>query len=183
MSSTSSVPFTHLKKLSKDYLKVSIFTNYSVPKLFKNCLSFVESVWALIFPTVSPFDGSSFVSSASVSFVPAFLFQRVVFDWIGLYATNPFRVLFSIMIVNVIFSFIYTLFYSANNYLTCMDPGVDIVEMLFGNLYFSAITFFTVGYGDCSPIGFFKLLSPIEGFIGVFLMSYFTVAFVRKILR
>ena len=120
---------------------------------------------------------------STLLFVPAFLFQRVVFDWIGLYATNPFRVLFSIMIVNVIFSFIYTLFYSANNYLTCMDPGVDIVEMLFGNLYFSAITFFTVGYGDCSPIGFFKLLSPIEGFIGVFLMSYFTVAFVRKILR
>jgi len=40
-----------------------------------------------------------------------------------------------------------------------------------------------VGYGDCSPVGLFKFLSPIEGFIGVFLMSYFTVAFVRKILR
>ena len=120
---------------------------------------------------------------STLLFVPAFIFQRVVFDWIGLYATNPFRVLFSIMIVNVIFSFIYTLFYSTNNYLTCMDPNVDFVDMLFGNLYFSAITFFTVGYGDCSPIGFFKLLSPIEGFIGVFLMSYFTVAFVRKILR
>jgi hypothetical protein len=64
-----------------------------------------------------------------------------------------------------------------------MDPSVDFVEKLSGNLYFSAITFFTVGYGDCSPVGLFKLLSPIEGFIGVFLMSYFTVAFVRKILR
>ena len=116
-------------------------------------------------------------------FIPNFLFQRVVFDWIGLYATNPFRVLFSIVIVNFIFSFIYTSFYSVTNYLTCMDPNVDFVEKIFGNLYFSAITFFTVGYGDCSPIGYFKILSPIEGFIGVFLMSYFTVAFVRKILR
>ena len=116
-------------------------------------------------------------------FVPNFLFQRIVFDWIGLYATNPFRVLFSIVIVNFIFSFIYTFFYSISNYLTCMDPSVDFVEKLSGNLYFSAITFFTVGYGDCSPVGLFKLLSPIEGFIGVFLMSYFTVAFVRKILR
>jgi hypothetical protein len=120
---------------------------------------------------------------STLLFIPTFLFQRIVFDWIGLYATNPFRVLFSIVIVNFLFSLIYTFFYSASNFLTCMDPSVGLLEKLSGNLYFSAITFFTVGYGDCSPIGFFKLLSPIEGFIGVFLMSYFTVAFVRKILR
>jgi hypothetical protein len=120
---------------------------------------------------------------ATLIFIPTFLFQRIVFDWIGLYATNPFRVLFSIVIVNFIFSLVYTFFYSASNYLTCMNSNVDFIEKISGNLYFSAITFFTVGYGDCSPVGFFKLLSPIEGFIGVFLMSYFTVAFVRKILR
>ena len=39
------------------------------------------------------------------------------------------------------------------------------------------------GYGDCSPMGYFKIIAPVEGFIGVFLMSYFSVAFVRKILR
>ena len=120
---------------------------------------------------------------STILYIPNFLFQRVVFDWIGLYATNPFRVLFSILIVNIIFSIIYTFFYSPSNYLTCLNPDVSLFEKLFGNLYFSAITFFTVGYGDCSPVGFFKLLSPIEGFVGVFLMSYFTVAFVRKILR
>ena len=120
---------------------------------------------------------------STLLFIPTFLFQRIVFDWIGLYATNPFRVLFSIVIVNFLFSLIYTFFYSTSNYLTCMDPSVSLFDKFSGNLYFSAITFFTVGYGDCSPIGFFKLLSPVEGFIGVFLMSYFTVAFVRKILR
>jgi hypothetical protein len=64
-----------------------------------------------------------------------------------------------------------------------MDNSVGIFEKILGNLYFSAITFFTVGYGDCSPLGFFKILAHLEGFVGVFLMSYFTVAFVRKILR
>ena len=49
--------------------------------------------------------------------------------------------------------------------------------------YHSAITFFTIGYGDYYPSGFFRWLSSIEGFVGLFLMSYFTVAFVRKILR
>ena len=116
-------------------------------------------------------------------FMPNFIFQRLVFDKVGLYATNPFRVLFSIVIVNFIFSLIYTFYYSVENTLTCMDNSVGVFDKILGNLYFSAITFFTVGYGDCSPLGFFKILAPIEGFIGVFLMSYFTVAFVRKILR
>ena len=120
---------------------------------------------------------------ALILFMPNFLFQRLVFDKVGLYATNPFRVLFSIVVVNFIFSLIYTMFYSASNMLTCMDNSVGIFEKILGNLYFSAITFFTVGYGDCSPLGFFKILAPLEGFVGVFLMSYFTVAFVRKILR
>ncbi|MEE3097943.1 MAG: potassium channel family protein [Bacteroidota bacterium] len=116
-------------------------------------------------------------------FIPNFLFQRIVFDWIGLYATNPFRVLFSIVIVNFIFSGIYSLLYSSVNYLTCLVSFNGLSEKVWTNLYFSAITFFTVGYGDCSPMGYFKIIAPIEGFIGVFLMTYFTVAFVRKILR
>jgi hypothetical protein len=120
---------------------------------------------------------------ALILFMPNFLFQRLVFDKVGLYATNPFRVLFSIVIVNFIFSLIYTFFHTKINTLTCLSEEISFLDQFFGNLYFSAITFFTVGYGDCSPLGFFKLLAPIEGFVGVFLMSYFTVAFVRKILR
>jgi hypothetical protein len=49
--------------------------------------------------------------------------------------------------------------------------------------YHSAITFFTIGYGDFFPSGHIRWLSAAEGWAGVFLMSYFTVAFVRKILR
>ena len=51
------------------------------------------------------------------------------------------------------------------------------------SLYYSAITFFTVGYGDYFAVGWLKGVAALEGFCGVFLMSYFTVAFVRKILR
>jgi hypothetical protein len=54
----------------------------------------------------------------------------------------------------------------------------------FGNcVYYSAITFFTIGYGDYFAEGYLKPFAAFEGFTGVFLMSYFTVAFVRKILR
>lgn len=51
------------------------------------------------------------------------------------------------------------------------------------SFYHSAITFFTIGYGDFVPVGAIRLFCGFEGFIRVFLMAYFTVAFVRKILR
>ena len=50
-------------------------------------------------------------------------------------------------------------------------------------LYFSVVTLATIGYGDFAPDGFARIIAGTEGFMGVFMMSYFTVAFVRKILR
>jgi hypothetical protein len=54
---------------------------------------------------------------------------------------------------------------------------------LLQSFYHSAITFFTIGYGDVYPMGLSRIISGLEGFMGVFMMSYFTVAFVRKVLR
>ena len=50
-------------------------------------------------------------------------------------------------------------------------------------MYHSAITFLTIGYGDYYPTGGCRGLSIAEGWAGLFMMAYFTVAFVRKILR
>ena len=69
------------------------------------------------------------------------------------------------------------------NLISCIPNDLSIGAKFFESLYFSSITFFTIGYGECVPQGFFKVIAPIQGFTGVFLMSYFTVAFVRKILR
>ncbi len=111
-------------------------------------------------------------------------FQKVIFDYMGLYATSPIRVLLSIIFANLLYGFIYTIFVFYNsNYISCIDSGLNFTEKLLDSFYFSSITFFTIGYGECTPSGLLKIISPIEGFTGVFLMSYFTVAFVRKILR
>mgnify|MGYP006452504657 FL=1 len=67
--------------------------------------------------------------------------------------------------------------------ISCINDQMNIIDKGLNSFYFSAITFFTIGYGECVPTGLLKIISPIEGFTGVFLMSYFTVAFVRKILR
>jgi hypothetical protein len=59
----------------------------------------------------------------------------------------------------------------------------DHLSKFLQSFYHSAITFFTIGYGDVYPLGFSRVVSGLEGFMGVFMMSYFTVAFVRKVLR
>jgi len=50
-------------------------------------------------------------------------------------------------------------------------------------LYFSTITFTTVGYGDITPIGFTKGIAMIEAFGGIFVGPILIVSLSRKFLR
>ena len=110
--------------------------------------------------------------------------KKAVFDWVGLYATSPGRVLISIFLVYGAYSVLYVLFeLSGHGAISCITPGLSIFEKVIDSFYFSAVTFLTIGYGDCTPTGIFKVIAPFEGWMGVFMMSYFTVAFARKILR
>jgi hypothetical protein len=55
---------------------------------------------------------------------------------------------------------------------------------VFGNcLYYSVVTFTTLGYGDIAPLGFAKVVAALEAFTGAFSMSLFVVVFVRKMAR
>ena len=114
---------------------------------------------------------------------PNYSFKWPVFDKIGLYATSPGRVLLSVVFFWMTFGFIYIIVQLtglANNF----SAGIpDHISFFAQSFYHSAITFFTIGYGDVYPMGMSRIFSAMEGFMGVFMMSYFTVAFVRKILR
>lgn len=113
---------------------------------------------------------------------PLYWFKLGLFDRAGLYATSPVRVLITMLAWFVVFSFVY--------YLLIATTSADIIAsvddqltMIARSFYHSAITFLTIGYGDHYPFGSIRWVSSIEGFFGLFLMSYFTVAFVRKVLR
>ncbi len=118
----------------------------------------------------------------------SYFFRWLIFDKVGLYATDPVRVLMSMTVVFLLFSTIYII-------LPLITHHTEIISSLFKEgdprdltmvqkaFYHSTITFLTIGYGDYYPAGIIRWLSGVEGFIGLFLMSYFTVAFVRKILR
>jgi uncharacterized protein YjbI with pentapeptide repeats len=111
-------------------------------------------------------------------------FQWLVFDKIGLYATAPGRVLLSVFIFWIFFGSLFFTFDITGIGKTMSSVGnPDQLSPFLQSFYHSAITFFTIGYGDVYPQGCSRILSGIEGFIGVFMMSYFTVAFVRKVLR
>lgn len=116
--------------------------------------------------------------------MPLIGFQKLVFDRMGLYATAPMRVFSSMFIVYCVFSLLYVIIpLISDARINCPGEVDGFLGEVGNTFYFSAITFLTIGYGDCLPSGGLKWLSPTEGWVGVFMMSYFTVAFVRKILR
>ncbi|MCF6185609.1 MAG: potassium channel family protein, partial [Bacteroidales bacterium] len=116
-----------------------------------------------------------------------YAFKWLVFDKMGKFATDPLRVLSTMLLTYLLFTLLYIFMAKIGN--------VHIVSSLFAPndprilgpigkaFYHSAITFLTIGYGDYYPDGISRWISSVEGFVGLFLMSYFTVAFVRKILR
>lgn len=62
-------------------------------------------------------------------------------------------------------------------------PMENLVSDFFKSLYFSIVTFTTVGYGDITPTGYSLLLSGIEMFLGVTMVGVWTATLARKITR
>ncbi|MFK4784574.1 potassium channel family protein [Fusobacterium sp. MFO224] len=84
------------------------------------------------------------------------------------------RCLLSILLINICFAFLFFL----------MKYDVNQWGKLFECLYFSVITFSTVGYGDISPgTNLLKLLSAFEGLLGIFFTSAFVICLTRKYVK
>jgi len=116
--------------------------------------------------------------------LPSYGFKKLVFDWMGLYATSPLRVVLSNVVMILFFALLYTIIpYFSDASLTTINPDDPFWTKYWIAAYYTGITYFTVGYGEIVPIGILRLVADLTAFIGVFMMSYFTVAFVRKILR
>lgn len=114
------------------------------------------------------------------------------------YYTSWERTLLSMVVVIVSFFLLYCFF---PNLLMCKDVQLNsknlfitVFEMLknsnfdanfliskFGNtLYFTIITFTTVGYGDIIPLNWMKMAVSLESFLGVFFTSSFVVSLSRR---
>ncbi len=103
------------------------------------------------------------------------------------YGENPVRViLFSL---SIIFSFalVYFLFgIRGPEHKIQYNPHISVfsnIYFLLETLYFSVVTFTTLGYGDISPIGITRFFATFEAFIGSFSLALFVVVFVKKMTR
>jgi len=67
----------------------------------------------------------------------------------------------------------------------CETSTLDMNFLIskFGNvLYFTIITFTTVGYGDIMPLSWMKLIVSLESLLGVFFTASFVVTLSRRFL-
>lgn len=96
---------------------------------------------------------------------------------VGKFGTDYISIAVTMLIVVVAWGLLYTL--------PCASIYPEgVMGHWWSPFYYSVITFFTVGYGDLSAQNLYTAICcAIESFLGVFLMSYFSVAVVRKILR
>ena len=99
-------------------------------------------------------------------------------DLLCKYGTSFTRVFFSGLFIITICALIFF----ENNALQYHDPS-DVYISLADALYFSTVTFTTLGYGYFHAIGIMRFVAGAESFLGAALMSLFTVVVARRIIR
>jgi hypothetical protein len=57
------------------------------------------------------------------------------------------------------------------------------IQLFFSCLYYSVVTFTTLGYGDFTPVGISRAIAAFEAFTGSFTIALFVVVFVKKMTR
>lgn len=82
-------------------------------------------------------------------------------------------------------AFFVTIFAFGGGFYFCDLRGPDgpIRYDYLKSLYFSVVTFTSLGYGDVTPRGFARFLAGSEALLGVFLISLFVFVFCRRMVR
>ncbi|MGR6871048.1 ion channel [Pseudomonas sp. HK3] len=122
--------------------------------------------------------------------MPKFSWPRLVskaVDTFCGYGEKPARVIMFSLVIIVLFALAYWVLGIAdggNGIGLQADLSIEQNLMNLGtSLYFSVVTFTTLGYGDLVPIGFSRLLAAMEAFTGSFTLALFVVVFVKKMTR
>ena len=122
--------------------------------------------------------------------LPKFSLRRITSKLIDLfcgYGENPLRVVFFsiafIFLCAVLYSFTGVAMAGNEIALSTRLSLTDNIGVFFSCLYYSVVTFTTLGYGDITPIGISRLIAAIEAFTGAFTIALFVVVFVKKMTR
>lgn len=103
------------------------------------------------------------------------------------YGEEPIRVvLFSLLLIFCCAIAYFFLGVVSAGTMLQFNPQASWLEQLqlFGTcLYYSVVTFTTLGYGDITPVGLSRLVAAVEAFTGSFTIALFVVVFVKKMTR
>ncbi|WWE59669.1 ion channel [Parasalinivibrio latis] len=122
--------------------------------------------------------------------MPKFSLERLISKTVDLfcgYGEDPIRVvLFSLLLI-FISAVLYAIFGIQHGgaivAVSTTQPVATNLEAFASCLYYSVVTFTTLGYGDFVPIGFSRLIAATEAFTGSFTIALFVVVFVKKMTR
>lgn len=108
--------------------------------------------------------------------------------WSFGYLLLPLRIICTMIVLIGLFTYLYVMLigYGIANLVFSNGRPIFNDGVLFGigrSLYFSVITFSTLGYGDIYPIGFLKAIAATEAFTGVIIITLFSVSLARKLFR
>jgi len=122
--------------------------------------------------------------------MPAHSYRRAISKAVDLfsgYGERPLRViLFSVLLITFCAGIYFFMGIQDSGVLVQFDPAAEISQQLFHFLtclYFSVVTFTTLGYGDLVPIGGARVVAAAEAFFGAFTLALFVVVFVKKMTR
>jgi hypothetical protein len=103
------------------------------------------------------------------------------------YGEIPYRIIGSSIAYVLINALVFSaLGLSHNNQVYTFERELGLaenLEFLGYAVYFSVVTFTTLGYGDFAPLGWARAFAAIEAFVGVFMIALFVVSFVKKMTR
>ena len=108
-----------------------------------------------------------------------------VFKWTTGYLLRPWRVVFTMMIVILCMSAIYP--FVGISYIDDVGIRKTVTPSVGGfglSIYFSVVTFTTLGYGDFSPCtDLARVFCNVESFLGIILPGLLVVSLAKQVLR
>jgi hypothetical protein len=118
--------------------------------------------------------------------VGEWVYQTIQYHF-SAYGERPSLIARWSLIIISIFAFIYCItdvYFDSIDGISFMQWGRwENVYIIFYYLYFSIVTFTTLGYGDVAPTGGMRFVAACEAVIGALLIAYFVVSLARKVMR
>ncbi|WP_343818455.1 ion channel [Colwellia asteriadis] len=122
--------------------------------------------------------------------LPRFSIKRTLSKLVDIccgYGEAPLRIIGLSMAIIFVCAIIYAFTgLSYNGAVQSLSSEQDIqqnINFFFSSLYYSVVTFTTLGYGDFTPVGISRAIAAIEAFTGSFTIALFVVVFVKKMTR